>query len=194
MTYSDRFTDALVYAAELHATQRRKGSETPYIHHLLAVASLVGESGGSEEQVVAALLHDAIEDCITAVPDIREQISARYGDEVLAIVESCTDADTHPKPPWRARKEQYIARLREKPPGSPALLVSCADKLHNARSILRDYRVVGEDLWSRFRGGRDGTLWYYAELADVFEVLGDVLGRELRLVVDELLEVTSVPP
>ncbi len=184
---SERFDEALVFAHELHRAQLRKGSDVPYIHHLLAVTALVGEHGGDEDQVVAALLHDAIEDCITEVPDVREQIGARFGDLVLQIVEACTDADTDPKPPWRERKEAYIARLRLKEPSNPALLVALADKVHNSQSILRDYRRIGDALWPRFRGGRDGTLWYYRELADAFKdkKLGP-LGLEFERVVSSI--------
>lgn len=181
---SERFDDALLFAAEIHREQRRKGSSVPYIHHLLAVTALVGEHGGSEEQVVAALLHDAIEDCLEHVPDVREQIQARFGDGVLAIVEACTDADVLPKPPWRERKEGYIARLRAKQADDPALLVSLADKVHNAHSILRDYQRIGDELWGRFRGGREGTLWYYRELSDAFGEKGlGPLAREFDRVV-----------
>lgn len=184
---SEKFDDALVFAHELHRAQQRKGSDVPYIHHLLAVTALVGEHGGSEDQVVAALLHDAIEDCIGEVPDIREQIGARFGDAVLQIVEACTDADTLPKPPWRERKEAYIERLHAKELGDPALLVSLADKVHNSQSILRDYRRIGDALWPRFRGGREGTLWYYRELADAFKAknLGP-LGAEFERVVSTI--------
>ncbi len=185
--YTERFDRALSWASALHRQQVRKGSGTPYVNHLLAVAALVGEAGGTEDQVIAALLHDSIEDCIGDVPDIRRQIGERFGDDVLEIVEACTDADTIPKPPWRERKEAYLTRLRKKGKGNPALLVSCADKLHNARSITADYREMGEELWDRFRGGRDGTLWYYRELAAVLdEELVGPLGRELGLVVAEL--------
>ena len=157
-----------MYASQIHRRQARKGSGVPYINHLLAVASLVGENGGTEDQVIGGLLHDAIEDCIGAIPDIREQIAARFGDPVLQIVEDCTDADEVPKPPWRDRKEAYLQRLSQKSPDNPSLLVSLADKTHNSRSILRDYRSIGDELWDRFRGGRDGTLWYYRSLADIF--------------------------
>lgn len=182
--YGERFDQALVFASKLHREQRRKGSEVPYINHLLAVTAIVGEHGGSEDQVVAALLHDAIEDCIGAVPDIREQIEARFGPQVLQIVEDCTDADTDPKPPWRVRKEAYIAHLRAKSLDNPSLLVALADKVHNSQSILRDYRSIGDELWGRFRGGRDGTLWYYRELSDAFveKKLG-TLARDFERVV-----------
>jgi len=189
---SERFADALVFTHQLHREHVRKGSGTPYVHHLLGVASLVGENGGTEDQVIGALLHDAIEDCIDRVPDVRAQIAGRYGEGVLAIVEGCTDADMIPKPPWRARKEAYIERLRAKPADHPALIVSVADKVHNARSILSDYRQIGDELWGRFKGGRDGTLWYYAELCDAFREKGDSpLVDELELVVSAIREAVA---
>lgn len=168
MAYSDRFEKALVFAAQIHRDQVRRGSNVPYVNHLLAVASIVGEAGGTEDQVIAGLLHDAIEDCIGEIPDIRAKIAEDFGEAVLHMVEACTDADTDPKPPWRPRKEAYLAHLLALPSDAPALLVSLADKIHNSGSILRDYRQVGDALWDRFRGKRDGTLWYYTELARVF--------------------------
>ncbi len=187
MAYSARFEEALVYAARIHADQVRKGSGVPYVTHLLGVASLVGEAGGSEDQVIAGLLHDAIEDCIGTHPDIREQLATRFGKDVLAMVEACTDTDRIPKPPWRERKEAYLAHLRARAPDNPALLVSLADKLHNARSILRDYGDVGERLWDRFNGGREGSLWYYSALAAAFtELQPGPLSHELSRVVSEI--------
>ena len=165
MPLSDRFDDALVYAARLHRTQTRKGSDIPYVSHLLAVCSLVIEHGGSEDQAIAALLHDAAEDQ-GGEARLRE-IHARYGAAVAAIVADCTDAWTEPKPPWRPRKEAYLAALPSKP--SASLLVSLADKSHNACAILGDYRVLGDALWDRFNGGRDGTIWYYRALSAVFD-------------------------
>lgn len=181
---SERFQDALVFAAQLHAEQVRKGSGVPYVAHLLGVASLVLEAGGTEDDAIAALLHDAIEDCGGA--PTREAIRQRFGDTVTAIVDGCTDADTTPKPPWRQRKEAYIAHI---PEASPSVrLVSAADKLYNARSILRDYRVLGEELWQRFRGGKEGTLWYYRALIKAFQQAGSnpSLVEELARVVDEI--------
>jgi (p)ppGpp synthase/HD superfamily hydrolase len=165
MPLSERFDDALVYAARLHRAQTRKGSGIPYVSHLLAVCSLVIEHGGSEDQAIAALLHDAAEDQggEATLNDIR----ARYGTAVAAIVADCTDAWTEPKPPWRPRKEAYLAALPSKP--SSSLLVSLADKTHNASAILGDYRVLGDELWGRFTGGRDGTIWYYRSLSEVFD-------------------------
>ena len=178
-----RFSDALVYAAELHRSQLRKGTPIPYVSHLLAVASIVLEHGGDEHEAIAALLHDAIEDA--GGDAARQEIRIRFGERVVAIVEGCTDAETVPKPPWRERKEAYIAHLAEASPS--VLLVSAADKLHNARSVAADYRVLGEELWSRFNGGRAGTLWYYRALAKQFsELAPSRLSQELSREVDEL--------
>jgi (p)ppGpp synthase/HD superfamily hydrolase len=165
MTPSDRFDDALRYASHLHRDQRRKGSGIPYVAHLLAVCSLVLEHGGNEDQAIAALLHDAAEDQ-GGEPRLNE-IRARYGAAVADIVADCTDAWTEPKPPWRPRKEAYLAALPSKPVTS--LLVSLADKTHNAAAILGDYRELGDELWGRFNGGRDGTIWYYRSLSAVFD-------------------------
>ena len=181
MPYTESFEDALVYAARLHRDQTRKGTGVPYVTHLLAVAAIVGENGGTEDEVIAALLHDAPED---AGGEARlGEIRARFGAGVAEIVAGCSDTYEDPKPPWRARKEAYLDHLAEAP--SPVRLVSAADKLHNARSVLSDYRSVGEDLWGRFNGGRDGTLWYYRAVADALAGDGPV-AAELGRVVAEL--------
>jgi len=161
---TDRFDDAFHYAHRLHRTQMRKGTPIPYISHLMTVAALVVEHGGNEDQAIAGLLHDAAEDQGGA-PTLAE-IRMKYGDAVANIVSDCTDAWTEPKPDWRPRKEAYLAIL----PGKPAqsLLVSLADKTHNAEAILYDYRVMGDQLWKRFNGGKDGTRWYYNALVEVF--------------------------
>ena len=157
----------------LHASQKRKGTPIPYVAHLLGVASIAIEYGASEDEAIAALLHDAVED--QGGPATREVVRRRFGEQVIAIVDGCTDADTQPKPEWRPRKEAYIDHL---PGASHSVhLVSAADKLHNVRSILRDYRVIGEELWGRFKGGRDGTLWYYRAGPSVPAVLGQPVGR-----------------
>lgn len=163
---SPLFTEALTYAAELHATQKRKGkgNNTPYIAHLMAVCALVLESGGDEEMAIAALLHDAVED--QGGKPTLEKIRQKFGDRVARIVDGCTDADTTPKPPWKQRKLDYLAHLPQAEPD--VRLVSAADKLHNARAILMDYRQDGPKVWERFTGRRDGTLWYYNELAKFF--------------------------
>lgn len=162
---TERFIGAVEYATRLHDTQLRKGSQTPYVAHLLAVASLVLEAGGSEDEVIAALLHDGPED--QGGLQILEEIGSRFGEVVARIVAECSDSLDAQKPPWRTRKLVYLQRLETASPS--ALLVSCADKLHNARSIIADYRLIGETLWTRFKGGREGTLWYYRALVDQYE-------------------------
>ncbi len=178
-----RFQEALEYAARLHAGQERKGSTVPYIAHLLGVTSLVLYHGGTEDEAIAALLHDAIED--QGGDGTRREIERRFGEAVAAIVEGCTDTDEAPKPPWRPRKEAYIARLRNA--SASVRLVSAADKLDNARSILRDYGAGGEAIWKRFTGRREGTLWYYRALVTAFREAGaNPLVEELDRVVSEM--------
>lgn len=180
---TQRFNQALDFAAELHQNQVRKGSGEPYIAHLLGVTSLALEHGASEDEAIAALLHDAVED--QGGEATRQEIRRRFGEQVAGIVDGCTDSDVQPKPPWRERKEAYIAHLHSAPPS--VLLVSSCDKLHNATSILRDYRRMGEKLWPRFRGGRKGTLWYYRTLVSTFrQVWQSPLIDELDRVVSEL--------
>ncbi len=151
----DRLSAAAAFALTIHARQTRKGTDIPYISHLLGVASLVLEHGGDEDQAIAGLLHDAVED---QGAHQAAAIAERFGPRVAAIVLGCTDADTVPKPPWHARKESYIAHLQHADP--EVLLVSCADKLHNARAIRTDLRTYGLTVYDRFTGGQDGTLWY----------------------------------
>ncbi len=185
---SPRFESALLLASQLHAGQLRKGTGVPYIAHLMGVAALVLEAGGDEDLAIAALLHDAVED--QGGKPTLEKIRQQFGNRVAAIVEGCTDADTIPKPPWRQRKEKYIAHVRT---ASPEIrLVSAADKLHNARAVLADYRIEGEDLWPRFNGGREGTLWYYRALVRAFRMAGtNQVVEELARVVDELDRLTA---
>jgi (p)ppGpp synthase/HD superfamily hydrolase len=162
--YSDRLIEALAVAARLHATQRRKGSDVPYLSHLLGTCAIAMEYGAGEDEAIAALLHDTIED-VEPVEKARAAVAA-FGARVLHIVEGCTDSDEHPKPPWRDRKERYLAHVAEADAG--ILLVSAADKLHNVRSIAADLRRHGAATWDRFTGGRDGTLWYYRALVGAF--------------------------
>jgi GTP pyrophosphokinase len=180
---SARFEEAFTFAKRLHAGQYRKGTTIPYLAHLLGVASLVLEGGGDEDEVIAALLHDAAED--QGGWATLEEIRHRFGEKVATIVEGCTDAMTTPKPPWRERKEAYILHLRTA--SASERLVSAADKLHNARSILADYRAMGEAVWDRFTGGREGTLWYYRALVEALRTAGPTpLVEELEWVVLEL--------
>ena len=183
MILSVRFQEALTFAARLHAEQLRKGSTIPYVAHLLAVSSLALQHGADEDEAIAALLHDAIEDQGGA--KTREEIRRRFGDRVVAIVDGCTDSDVIPKPPRRQRKQAYIAHVRT---ASPSVrLISASDKLDNARAILADYRSLGESLWTRFHGGREGTLWYYRSLVEMFRKAGsNTLVEELDRVVTEI--------
>ncbi len=182
-----RFTDALVFACELHRGQSRKGTQIPYVSHLLGVACLVLEYGGDEDEAIGGLLHDAVED--QGGKATATAIRERFGDRVADIVLSCSDCDVIPKPPWRQRKEAYVAHLRVAT--ASALLVSACDKLHNARTILADYREQGEALWSRFSGGRE-SLWYYRALVDAYTSRGRTpVVEELERVVIELERLTS---
>jgi len=197
MLLSPRFRRALTLAYDLHAEQERKGSGVPYISHLIGVASLVLDYGGDEDTAIAALLHDAIEDCggDIARQCIRETLGMDSADRVsteriLAIVEGCSDTDRTPKPPWRERKLVYINHLATASPETR--LVSSADKLHNVRSLLQDYRAVGEALWSRFAGGRDGTLWYYRAVVSALSAAETTpIVAELDRVVTELERQTA---
>jgi len=186
---SDKFTEALVYATQLHATQIRKGSGVPYIAHLLGVASIALEYGANESEAIAALLHDAIEDQGGA--KIRDEIQQRFGETVAQIVEGCTDTDLTPKPPWRDRKEAYLAHISHT--SASVRLVSAADKLYNAQSILKDYRQIGDEIWQRFTGKKEGTLWYYRSLVNAFrQVETTPLIEELDRVVAELEQLVKV--
>jgi (p)ppGpp synthase/HD superfamily hydrolase len=159
-----RFEQALVFAAQKHNGQTRKKTDIPYIAHLLSVAALVLEAGGDEDLGIAALLHDVVEDCGGA--PMLEEVRRHFGARVAHVVAGCTDTDQSPKPPWRARKEQYLRHLQLA--DEDVRLVSAADKLHNLRSIAADYRRSGEPVFERFAGKRDGTLWYYRALVDEF--------------------------
>jgi hypothetical protein len=180
MPLSKLYDQALVYASELHRNQVRKGSGIPYIAHLLSVSSRVLSAGGTEVQAIAGLLHDAAED--QGGKPTLDRIKKKFGIEVAQIVSDCTDSWTDEKSEWRPRKEAYLAILPNKAPTS--LLVSLADKVDNAEAILNDYRSIGEALWDRFRGKREGTIWYYRELSTIFnEALPGRLARELSLAV-----------
>lgn len=180
-----RFDRALALARDLHRDQVRKGTEIPYVAHLMGVASLVVDDGGDEDEAIAALLHDAVEDQggDSTLGLIRQQ----FGNRVAAIVKACSDTDEQPKPPWRARKEAYLAHLHDPHLPDGTLRVSLADKLHRARAILFDLRA-GSDVYARFSAGREETRWYYDELARAFaQLTNSPMVSELRTVVDELL-------
>lgn len=188
MELSRRFDRALQFVADRHREHIRKGTKIPYISHLLGVASIVLEHGGSEDEAIGALLHDAVEDRKTTI----DEICSEFGDAVAKIVVGCSDTLDETKPPWRDRKEAYIAHLAT---ASPSVrLVSASDKLHNARAILRDYRHLGEELWKRFSSSRDEILWYYRALVEAFRAFGDSpLVGELDRVVTEIESVAKDP-
>jgi (p)ppGpp synthase/HD superfamily hydrolase len=184
-----RFRAALVLAADAHGAQLRKGSDIPYVSHLLAAAALVLEGGGDEDQAVAALLHDGLEDQPEHVS--RQLLTERFGAEVTRIVVACSDTEQQPKPPWRPRKEAYLAHLNEQ--DDRVLLVSLADKLHNATSLRRDLENAGASVWHRFNAGPADQLWYHASLAAVFlDRLGvgpaGPLAREYAATVERITE------
>ncbi|MCA9494963.1 MAG: bifunctional (p)ppGpp synthetase/guanosine-3',5'-bis(diphosphate) 3'-pyrophosphohydrolase [Myxococcales bacterium] len=159
--YTPRLDQAVQLVLHDFRRVTRKGSTVPYISHLFSVTALVAEAGGDEDQLISAMLHDWLEDVPESTP---EELERRFGPRVRRIVESCTDTQELPKPPWRARKEKYLASLPHHQEDEK--LVTCADKLHNAGTLVRDLRLHGPSTMDRFRGGRDGTLWYYASVAD----------------------------
>jgi (p)ppGpp synthase/HD superfamily hydrolase len=180
MLLSKLYDEALVYASKLHRIQVRKGSGTLYIAHLLSVSSRVLSAGGTEVQAIAGFLHDAAED--QGGQATLDEVRARFGNDVAQIVADCTDSWVEPKPAWRPRKEAYLSVLSGKPASS--LLVSLADKVDNAEAILNDYRNIGDDLWQRFTGGREGTIWYYRQLSGIFDgALPGALARQLAMTV-----------
>jgi (p)ppGpp synthase/HD superfamily hydrolase len=183
MELTSRFDAAFVLASELHRTQMRKSSVIPYLSHLMAVSALVLENGGTEDEAIAALLHDAVED--QGGQPTLERIRAEFGDDVADMVSALSDTDQTPKPPWRARKEQYLDDLEDA--SLSVLRVSAADKLHNVRSMVRDYRAFGEELWNRFSAPASDQIWYYRALTEVFRRrLGGPLASDLSRSVSDL--------
>jgi (p)ppGpp synthase/HD superfamily hydrolase len=178
-----RLQRAFRYAAEKHAGQTRKQTAVPYLSHLMAVASLVLEAGGDEDMAMAALLHDVVEDC-GGMPRLRE-VRKQFGPRVAKIVEGCTDSFVEPKPEWLERKKKYLREVKHA--DAETRLVSAADKLHNVRTILADYRQDGESVWKRFSGKKEGTLWYYRALSDEYRRRDpNRITRELEIAVTEL--------
>ncbi|HTV73436.1 MAG TPA: HD domain-containing protein [Candidatus Acidoferrales bacterium] len=186
------FDEALVYAAEAHRTQKRKSTEIPYVGHLLGVASIVIDNGGDQDEAIAALLHDAPED--QGGQKRLDDIRARFGDRVASIVEACSDSlseDPDAKADWPTRKRAYLGHLATNKDAS-VFLVSAADKLHNLRSMVADYAVVGEELWSRFNpaAGKVGSIRYYRSLASSYATVSDPrvsrVAAELRATLDRL--------
>ena len=183
MELTPKFEEALVYATRVHGGQLRKKTQIPYIGHLLGVTAIAMEYGANETEAIAALLHDAVEDC--GGPERQREIEEKFGKEVGEIVAGCTDSDQTPKPPWRERKEKYIAHL--KTASASTRLVSASDKLHNTRAIVHNLREDGEEVWDRFKAGKEGALWYYRSLVTAFREHGDSpLIDELDRVVTEM--------
>ena len=190
MALSARFDEALVYAHGLHREQTRKGRDVPFVSHLLGVSSLVLEEGGSEEQAIAALLHDAAED--QGGRATLEVIRSRFGDEVARMVEACTDSLEDPLPPWRSRKEAYVERLPLQ--SADALLVSLADKVYNAGTLALALAEHGPAYLDRVTGGREGRLWYYRALTDTYARIPGFESRlidVLRRIVEEVESLVS---
>lgn len=186
MQLTQRFESALLYAAKVHRKHIRKGSGVPYLSHLLQVAGLALEHAADEEVAIGALLHDVVEDCGKETIDEMRQM---FGERVLEVVLGCSDTldRAAEQRSWRERKESYIAHLVESA-NADVLLVSCCDKVHNARSILSDLKQQGDSVWGIFRGGREGTLWYYRALVDAYRqaCAPQRLVRELDAVVSEI--------
>ncbi|MGB3651692.1 MAG: HD domain-containing protein [Rivularia sp. (in: cyanobacteria)] len=162
---TEKFAQALVYATQLHANQTRKVDKIPYISHLMSVSSLILEAGGSEDEAIAGLLHDAVED--QGGKATREEIRQKFGETVVEIVDGCTESDITPKPPWKERKVNYIENIRNA--SDSVKLVSLADKLHNARSLSIGYRNKGDELWNYFSGSKEDKLWFYGELLKIYQ-------------------------
>ncbi len=189
MKLSEKFEEALVYATQAHGNQMRKKTGIPFVAHILGVTAIALEYGASETEAISALLHDTVEDCGGAdrLRDIRE----KFGDDVAGIVDGCTDTYETPKPPWLERKRAYIEHLKDS--DSSTRLVSASDKLHNTRAILAELRRHGTDVFDRFGGKKDGTLWYYRTLVTAFREHGnhtDLIG-ELDRVVTEIEKLTG---
>lgn len=182
---TDRFDRALVFASAHHREQERKGSGIPYLSHLLSVAALVLELGGDQDEAIGGLLHDAVEDAPHGEEEATaDRIERDFGPRVRAIVDQNSDSRVHPKPPWQARKEAYVAAIASK--DTAAVRVSLADKLHNARSILVDLRIHGDALWEPFTATSDGMRWYLRALLEAFEARADDLGPRAAWGLDEL--------
>ena len=183
---SERFVGAVEFANELHGDQIRKGTTVPYISHLLIVSGIVLQHGGSEDEAIGALLHDTVEDC--GGKPVMDRIHKRFGDKIVDLVDGCSEKDIQPKPPWLERKKSYIENIKSSTPS--VRLITCADKIHNASSIILEYRKVGEKVWDRFKGNKTETLWFYSSFIEAMQAAGEnrPILNELILVVNELEE------
>lgn len=188
-SFGRRFEEAFALANQLHQGHVRKASESPYISHLMSVTALVLQDGGDEDEAIAALLHDAVED--QGGEKTLALIREKFGDTVAEIVYECSDAFTTPKPPWQERKEEHLERLKKASPSAHRVML--ADKLHNARAILREFREKGETAWELSKGGKEGMLWYFRT---IYELLGETnqgyLWQEFGRVIEEIERITGV--
>ena len=191
MDLTERFMEALNFSLDLNRNQVRRRSQTPYIAHLLAVAAIVLENGGDEDQTIAALLHDAAEDSggVKTLLEIRR----RFGERVARIVQGCSDSVLNTgqeRAAWKTRKSAYIASIKEK--SADVVLVCLADKIHNARSVLSNYKMVGNSAWHRFKNDKEGTLWYYRSMVEAFKpttkglLAQSALAQEFEYIVNEI--------
>jgi (p)ppGpp synthase/HD superfamily hydrolase len=186
---SERFVVAVELANELHGDQIRKGTKVPYISHPLIVSGIVLQHGGGEDEAIAALLHDTVEDC--GGKPVMVRIRKRFGDNIADLVDGCSETDIQPKPPWRERKDGYIESIKSANPS--VRLISCADKIHNASSIISEYRKVGERVWDRFKANKTETLWFYTSIINAMRASGEnrPILDELVIVVEELKSVVE---
>lgn len=180
---SVNYLTAMGLAFKHHQTQERKDSGIPYISHLLSVSALVMEFGGTEEQAIAGLLHDVLED--SKDPNAEQDIYINFGPSMVDLVKELSDTTIQPKPPWKERKEAYMEHLRNDV-SDTALLVSMCDKLHNLRSIIFDYKRIGDEIFEKFRGKKEGTLWYYRTLTDIFKERNKSTNLKINLLIQEL--------
>lgn len=181
--HSRKLDEAIMMVTDAFRCIERKGSGVPYLTHLMQVMVTVAEAGGDEEQMIAALLHDYLEDIEGATND---DVESRFGKRVLRMVLALSDSTTHPKPPWLERKKAYLAHLKTEQ--ADVKLISCADKLHNSQSILRDRRLMGDAIYDRFTATKEQTHWYYEQiLVSLSHEWDSPLLLELRKSVDELI-------
>jgi (p)ppGpp synthase/HD superfamily hydrolase len=182
---TDQMDKAFTFARKAHQKQLRNRTTIPYLSHLMSVSALTMEHGGDEDIAIAALLHDTLEDCGDA-DALSKSIQHAFGDRVLRIVRECSDTEITPKPPWKERKETYINHIEQI--SDDALIVSMCDKLHNLRTIVWDYKVIGDEIFERFKGKREGTIWYYTSLTEKYKlILQSRPNAQLDRIIDELV-------
>lgn len=180
---SPKFEKALSFATQLHATQYRKGSKAPFITHLLSVCAIILEDGGTEDEAIAGLLHDAVED--QGGLKTLEAIKNTFGERIAQIVLECSETHLSPKPPWKERKVQSLAKMKQI--SDSAIRVVLADKVHNSQSLIREHQKYGTIIWNNFKAGREGTVWYFNQVCAVLnERTNSELIHELKLAVNRI--------